>query len=133
MPLYQFILYFFAGIGLLDTLYLTYHVITKTPVSCPWVHNTSCAKVQNSPQSRLFGFPNAYAGLAIYTAIPVGTWAQAQELVPFWPVTLVVVTGFLFSLYFTYIQMYVLKAFCTWCLISAANFLIMMIAVFILR
>jgi len=133
MPLYQTLLFIFAGIGLLDTLYLTYHAITKTPVKCFFFPDAWCAKVQKSPQSKLFGFPNAYAGLGMYLAILVGTWLFIQGIIPFWPVTVVVLIGSLFSLYFIYVQAFVLKAFCTWCVLSAINFLVMFIAVFFLR
>lgn len=133
MPLYQTLIFIFAGIGLLDTLYLSYHSMTKTPVKCLFFPDEWCKKVQMSPQSRLFGFPNSYAGLAMYVVILVGTWLFIQGMIPFWPVTAVVVIGFLFSLYFTYVQALVLRAFCTWCVVSTINFIVLFIAVFFLR
>jgi uncharacterized membrane protein len=46
-------------------------------------------------------------------------------------ITLLVLVGFLFSLYFMYVQAFVLRAFCTWCVISFVNFSVMAWAVFI--
>lgn len=48
----------------------------------------------------------------------------------YWAIRAVIAIGFLFSMYFTYIQGFVLKAFCTWCVISAINFVVMFIASF---
>jgi len=50
----------------------------------------------------------------------------------FWPIQVVVGVGFLFSLYFLYVQAFVLRAFCTWCVVSVINFVVMAYAVFIL-
>jgi len=133
VPLYQTLIFVVAGIGLIDTLYLSYHAMTKKPVKCLFFPPEWCAKVQQSPQSHLFGFPNAYAGLALYAVIIVCLHLFIQGDIPFWPTTLVVLLGCTFSLYFTYIQSFALRAFCLWCLLSAINFLILLIAIFFLR
>ena len=133
MPLYQTLIFVVAGIGLIDTIYLSYHAFTKTPVKCLFFPAEWCAKVQQSPQSRLFGFPNAYAGLAMYALIIVSLFLFIQGTIPFWPTTVVVLLGSVFSLYFTYVQAFVLRAFCTWCVLSAINFLLLLIAIFVLR
>lgn len=133
MPLYLILIFVFAGIGAVDTIYLSYHAITKTPVACWFFPKEWCLKVQQSPQSRLFGFPNAYAGLAMYVAVILFGWLFAAGLAPFWPVAAVVAIGFLFSLYFTYVQAFVLKAFCTWCVVSAINFLALFASAYLLR
>lgn len=71
-------------------------------------------------------------GFVMYAAILALTWFYAGEVVPFWPIQVIVTIGFLFSAYFTYVQAFVLKAFCTWCVISAINFTIMFLAVWFL-
>jgi uncharacterized membrane protein len=118
----------FAGIGMLDTIYLTYHAFKKTLVYCPFFPDEWCKKVQFSKQSRLFGFPNAYAGLGMYIGILLGVWLFLQSLMPFWPVATIILIGFLFSMYFIYVQAAQLKAFCFWCILSAINFSVMLIA-----
>ena len=133
MPLYQTLIFVVAGIGLIDTIYLSYHAFTKTPVKCLFFPPAWCAKFQQSPQSRLFGFSNAYAGLAMYAIIIVSLFLFIQGTIPFWPTTVVVLLGSLFSVYFTYVQAFVLRAFCTWCVLSAINFLLLLIAIFVLR
>lgn len=122
------ILYFFGVIGALDTLYLLYHKIMGTDVACPFFPKEWCYKVQHSPQSKTFGIPNSLAGLVMYLAILGLTWQYASGG-SFWSIQAVVTFGFLFSMYFTYVQAFVLKAFCTWCVISAINFTVMFLAV----
>jgi len=56
-------------------------------------------------------------------AILVFTILFIQSLVPFEVIFAIISAGFLFSLYFTYIQAFVIKAFCTWCVLSALVFI----------
>jgi uncharacterized membrane protein len=123
------ILYVFSIIGLLDTLYLIYHKIRGTDVACPFFPKEWCQTVQHSPQSKTFGIPNSIAGFGMYAIILILTWLYTAGSVAFWPIQAVVTFGFLFSMYFTYVQGFVLKAFCTWCVVSALNFTIMLLAV----
>jgi uncharacterized membrane protein len=124
----------FAGIGLLDTLYLIWHKVRRTEVSCIGFPKEWCRKVQNSKQSVTFGIPNSVAGFLMYAAIfllvmfmpqvPFGltTWGLIQFLVLF---------GFAFSLYFMYVQIFVLRALCTWCVVSFINFSVMTWVLFV--
>lgn len=128
----QTILYVFGTIGVLDTLYLIYHKLKGTDVACPFFPKEWCRKVQYSPQSKTFGVPNSFAGFGMYVAILVLTFFYAGGSVAFWPIQAIVTFGFLFSMYFTYIQAFVLRAFCTWCVLSAINFTIMFIAIWFL-
>lgn len=122
----------FSCVGLLDASYLIYHKVRKTDVACWFFPKEWCRKVQYSPYSKTLGIPNSMAGFGMYAAILALTLLFANGLVPFWTVQAVVGFGFLFSLYFTYIQAFVLKAFCTWCVISAINFIVMTVAAFLL-
>ncbi len=133
MPLYLELIFIFSVLGLVDTIYLSYHAITKTDVHCLFFPVEWCKKVQYSSYSKTFGIPNPYLGLMMYLAIIFFSILFTNGLAPFWFVTTIVTVGFLFSAYFTYIQAFVLKAFCTWCVVSAINFLIMFIAVYFIR
>jgi uncharacterized membrane protein len=90
-------------------------------------------KVQYGPYSKTFGVPNPFAGFGMYVAILLLAYLFTVGSLPFWPVTAIVTIGFLFSLYFTYIQAFVLRAFCTWCVVSAINFIVLFVAVFFLK
>lgn len=117
-----------SGIGIINTLYLSYHALTKTDVACIGFPKEWCRKVQHSPQSKTFGIPNAYAGLAMYTAIFVMTIMYSTGNITILPIGIVITIGFLFSMYFTYVQAAILKAFCTWCVISAIDFTLLIAA-----
>lgn len=119
------IIYVFATIGVIDTLYLIYHKVRGTEVKCLFFPKEWCYKVQHSKQSSTFGIPNSIAGFVMYVAILILTYLYVAGSVPFWPVQFLVAFGFLFSLYFLYVQAFVLRAFCTWCVVSFINFAVM--------
>lgn len=121
----------FAGIGILNTLYLSYHSITKKPVRCLFFPEEWCRTVQYSPWSRTMGIPNSFAGFGFYSVIFVLTILFAQGIIAFWLIQAIIVIGFLFSLYFTFIQAFVLKAFCTWCVLSALDFTALLLIAFL--
>lgn len=122
----------FAWIGLADTLYLIYHFITKTDVACPFFPPEWCRIVQHAPQSRTLGIPNPILGFGMYAALLVLIYLFMPAIWAYWAVRIIITIGFLFSLYFTYVQGFVLKAFCTWCVISALNFVMLFIVSFYL-
>lgn len=114
-------------IGILNTSYLAYHSVTGKAVTCLFFPDEWCRKVQFSKYSKTFGIPNSFAGLSMYVALIVLTLAYSNGTIPFWPIMAIITIGFLFSLYFTYIQGFVLKAFCTYCVISALDFILLFV------
>lgn len=123
------ILYVFGVIGVIDTLYLIYHKVRGTDVACPFFPKEWCHTVQHSPQSKTFGIPNSYLGFIMYVLILFMTYLFAHGKLVFWPIQAIVAFGFLFSMYFLYVQAFVLRAFCTWCVVSAINFTVMILAI----
>ena len=114
-------------LGLINTIYLTYHSLKGTIVYCLGFPDEWCEKVQKSKYSRTFGIPNPYLGLGMLLAIFVLVLLYNQETLPLLPVNILVTFGFLFSLYFLYIQAAVIKAYCTWCIVSAIVFILLFI------
>lgn len=128
------LIYIFSFIGVLDTLYLSYHTLTKTDVACWFFPKEWCRKVQYSKQSRMFfGIPNSFLGLGMYLTLLILTYSYQGGNLAFWPIQAVILVGLLFSSYFIYVQAFVLKAFCTWCVVSAVNFVVMFLAAFFLN
>ena len=125
------IILIFAIIGLLDTLYLISVKLRKTEVKCLFFPNEWCHKVQHSKYSKTFGIPNSIAGFGMYVLILVLLWLFMAGTLPLWPLQALVAFGFLFSLYFLYIQAFVLRAFCTWCVLSFINFAVMAFVLFV--
>lgn len=92
-----------------------------------------CNAVQSSPYATLFGIlPIGVLGLIAYAAI-LGLWlwkqrrkdwvAQRAALIIFG----MAVLGTLFSLYLTYLEPFVIKAVCAWCLSSAVIITLIML------
>jgi len=112
-----------ALIGLGVALYLLNVEVTKTDAFCGPVGE--CNVVQQSRYAILFGFlPMALFGALGYAAILStyiyeqwirGPYAGTMSLVRF----LLAAFGFLFSIWLTYLQPFVIGATCVWCLASA--------------
>ncbi len=123
------ILYLCGAVGVADTLYLLYHKIKGTDVACVFFPKAWCQKVQYSSYSKTLGIPNSLAGFCMCAAILILVSLFEDGAVAFWPIQAIITFGFLFSLYFTYVQAFVLRAFCTWCVVSAINFVVMFLTV----
>ncbi|MEA3338049.1 MAG: vitamin K epoxide reductase family protein [Chloroflexota bacterium] len=110
----------FAGIAV--ATYLTYIKLFGLEAYCAGVGN--CEAVQTSPYAELFGIPVAILGLLTYLALLVlflvkwFDWRDLGQLATqlFFLVTLV---GLLFSVYLTYLELFVILAICPWCVASA--------------
>lgn len=114
-------------IGLVNTIYLSFHAIRGTSVYCLGFPDEWCKKVQYSTYSKTFGIPNPYLGLGMLLAILIFTILYHFQDGSILPIHFLVSFGFLFSLYFSYIQSFVIKAYCTWCIVSAIVFTLLFI------
>jgi len=108
--------------GVIDAGYLSYVKLSQVPVYCtPGLGN--CDTVSSSTYSYLFGIPVAYLGLLMYLVILflLIFGDRIKNLQPYSLYALFGISffGFLFSLYLTYLEFWVIKAVCQWCLISA--------------
>jgi uncharacterized membrane protein len=109
-------------LGLIDAGYLSYSKLNSVNLVCSKALG-DCNSVNASQWSTLAGIPIAYLGFASYVAILFLLFfgKKIKFLAPytdylFFFITLV---GFLFSAYLTYIEAFVLKTFCQWCVVSA--------------
>lgn len=122
------LIYIFGTIGLLDTLYLIYCKVKKKDVWCLFFPQEWCKKVQYSKYSQTMGIPNSIAGFFIYLGVLGATLLYQYNYLPFAVAQTIITIGFAFSIYFLFIQAFVLRAFCTWCVVSAINFTVMFTA-----
>ncbi len=108
--------------GILVALYLTmYKAGFIGTISCSI---GSCETVNTSRWSSLFGLPVAAWGLGFYITTLIVALAGVQER---WAderapaVVLVALSGWgvLFSLWLTYLELFVIEAICMWCVVSA--------------
>jgi uncharacterized membrane protein len=105
-----------AGIGIAVAGYLTYvHYAGLQPLCAGGSHG--CERVQTSSYAAVAGIPVAVLGLAGYLAITLALIAPGD------PARLaaaaLAVSGFGFSAYLTYVELFVIHAICQWCVASA--------------
>ncbi len=108
-----------ALIGLGDALYLTIQHLTGQSVRCSIT--SGCSQVLSSSYAQVGGIPTAALGVAAYfTVFSLATlalfghgWARTM-------LALVVACMFAATLWLLYLQAFVLRAFCQYCLLSAA-------------
>ncbi len=110
-----------AGLGVAG--YLAYVETQAVSVVCGPVGD--CNAVQSSAYAKLLGvLPVGVLGVIGYVAILV-TWLWGQfrsdQLADYAPLAILGMTlfGTLFSLYLTYLEPFVIRAVCAWCLTSA--------------
>lgn len=116
------------GVGI--SSYLAYVKLSATQAVCLGLGE--CETVQNSPYSVILGIPIAILGLLTYLAIIALWWWSQDEQRPYAdlaPLILFGITlfGFLYSAYLTYLELFVLKAICPWCVASAIIMTVLMI------
>lgn len=110
-------------LGMAVAFYLSYVETTKAVAVCGPVGD--CNSVQNSPYAKLFGvLPVGVLGLGGYIAILAAwLWARYRKdtLAAYAPslIFAMALFGVLFSVYLTYLELFVIKAVCAWCLASA--------------
>jgi uncharacterized membrane protein len=113
---------FVALAGLFVALYLTLYKLGYIGTLVCAVG--SCEVVQTSKWATLLGYPVAAWGVAFYVAVLAVTLAGLRpSLVDSRRVSLLLVamtaTGVLFSLWLTYLELFVIDAICQWCVVSA--------------
>jgi uncharacterized membrane protein len=121
----------FAFIGIADAFYDSYAIHTGQLLWCPPPID-GCNTVANSPYARIFGVPLGYLGLIFYLHMfafaaflasdPLSRGLRLSAL-------LYAALGVSSSIFFLYIQLTFIHAFCIYCLISAVLTLLLLVAV----
>lgn len=111
-----------VALGVVIAGYLSYVEIRMTEAVCGPVGD--CNAVQSSPYARLFGvLPLGVFGLMGYLALLAAWWVRRVAPALRRPAALayfaMALFGTIFSLYLTYLEAFVLRAVCLWCLSSA--------------
>jgi uncharacterized membrane protein len=111
------------GIGLVIASYLSYVELARVEAFCGPIGD--CNTVQSSRYAKLFGIiPMGLFGTAGYLAMLAGwVWplVRNDRLARIMPLLVFAAAlfGVLFSIYLTYIELFVLRAVCAWCLANA--------------
>jgi uncharacterized membrane protein len=121
-----------ALIGLGDSVYLTVKHFLDEKVPCSLV--TGCEQVLTSQYAEIFGIPTAAFGAIAYFAVfslaILAAFGNRRMWFVFGAAT-VLMLGF--TLWLLYLQAFVIKAFCQFCLLSAATTSILFIIAVVSR
>lgn len=108
-----------ALVGLAETVYLTAMHLAGAHVTC--VTAANCSEVLGSRWASLGGIPLASIGaLGYFAAFSLALLAAFEYRRAFGLLALTVAAMFLTTLWLLYLQAFVLKTFCDYCLFSAA-------------
>lgn len=119
-------------LGLADAIYLTIEHITGQSVRCTII--AGCSEVLSSSYAVMFGVPLAAIGAAAYFSVfSLSTFAAFGYRGAGLLLTILVSGMFLMSVWLIYLQAFVIKAFCQFCLFSAAITVVLTILVFLNR
>ena len=117
-------------IGLADSIYLAVEHVSGRSVRCTIV--SGCSEVLSSPYASVGGIPLALIGaVAYFVVFSLATLAAFGYKVAGKLLAFVVASMFLTTLWLFYLQAVVIKAFCQYCLLSAAVTLVLSILVVI--
>jgi len=117
-----------GALGILVSGYLTLKRLSGGSLACTrWAQ---CDVVNSSPYATIGGVPVAFIGLAGYlvlfglAAVAVLT-QEVRRRQALWASFILSVGGLLFSIYLTYLELYVIQALCSWCVASAIIILLL--------
>lgn len=117
------IIFILALVGLGVSLYLFVAYASHSPIAC--LSGEGCETVRSSPYSYLGGIPIPAFGLVGFVLIALISFLMTLGLGGVWikylPALLLGVSGvgFLFVAYLTALETWVIKSYCSWCLIAA--------------
>ena len=129
------LLFTLAAIGISETTYLIKKRIASEKPIC--LVGEDCTIVLTSKHNKIFVIPNDVLGLLFYITV---SFIAAFLVIGFGPLALwsliikfSVAFGALLSLFFTYLQWRVIKAWCFWCLMSAFTIWLMGIIILLTK
>lgn len=111
--------------------YLTYGYLVNVSIGCPF--NANCDLIQASPYAYMWEVPVPLLGLLMYAALTLmgclllikrAEWENIISL----GIYGISLAGVIFTGYLYYLEIFVLHAFCSWCIVSS----IVIVIIFIL-
>ena len=117
-----------SAIGFLISLYLTYlHFAEGQAAFCS--QGSDCDLVRQSSYSSILGIPVALLGAIGYLLIFWFSYVSVSRKMRWVLLYILSLSGFVFSLYLTYVEIFIIKAICQYCVISAVLMTIIFIMV----
>jgi uncharacterized membrane protein len=106
-----------AVAGALISAYLTWSYLQGVAPVCVG-DSSGCETVQTSRYAEILGIPVASLGFLAYAGLLGSALIRDERAALFG--LLIALVGTLFSAYLTYLEIFVIGAFCQWCVASAA-------------
>jgi uncharacterized membrane protein len=106
-------------LGFLDATYLTVAHYSNSELNCTFLKG--CNEVAASKYSSLFGIPLSLLGTFYYLTIlflALIYWDTKNKM-PILIIPLITTFGLIFSGYLVFLQIFVIEAICTYCMMSA--------------
>lgn len=113
--------------GVLVSAYVWSSQKSGKPIAC---FTRDCDRVIRSPYSRLAGVHNSAVGFWVFLVVFFVTLLRDSSPEPnlfSGALILLSTAGALVSLYLTYVQIFILKGICNWCMTSAALILAILV------
>lgn len=114
------IMFVLAIIGIILAVYVLQSFLRQSSILCL---NQGCELVRKSPSSKLFGIPVPAFGLIGYSLLALLAFTRTTKSDPRFLLAILGIAtfGVLFVSWFTYTELFVIRAVCTWCAVSAVN------------
>ena len=126
------VIFILSLLGIAIAVYVLQSWLRQTPVIC--LNGAGCDLVRKSPASYLFGvIPVPAVGLVGYGILAVLAFLRTTSFSIRHSSFIIramlgmATFGVLFVSWFTYTELFVIKAICTWCAVSAVNMVIIFI------
>lgn len=123
------VIFILSLLGVFIAIYVFQSFVRQAPIVCV---NTGCETVRKSASSYIFGFPVPGVGLIGYSIIAILAFlrtTRSKNNFQFLKGILgMSIFGVSFVSWFTYTELFVIRAVCTWCAVSAVN----MVAIFLI-
>lgn len=113
-----YLIFIFGLLGLLISGYLSYEYSQPSAIGCP-IGGQSCQTVRVSPYSSLFGISVPFIGIFFYLAVSTMAVLTLEKEMVKKLLFILTLGGFIFSIYLTALEAFVIHAFCFWCILSA--------------
>lgn len=113
------LIFILSLIGLAVTVFLAYEYSQSGSIACP-ITGSGCDTVRKSEFSKLLGVDLPYLGIAFYlTTAFLTVWLTQSfnKIISLFRL-LASFSAVIFGVYLTFLEAFVIKAYCIWCIIS---------------
>ena len=124
------LVFIFSLLGLAVASFLFYEYTFSSSVYC--LVGTGCNTVRNSPYASFFGISIPVWGVAYYLSMAFFSIIRTHNIGHkrfFYLQVLGAAAGVAFGIYLTYLELFVIKAVCFWCVLSFTISILLLLSV----